>query len=166
VTVSGVDSVSVRFHLYERRFRAKPVRRLHTRRKRRGPGGRQRRRARQCRGHSAVLPDDDDKHLGRERPPPEEAWGEEGGSEVGVAHAPDASATAADSRADCDTGGTQRRPDRNEVDTAKNIAESNATRTTLSQPQLGTEQLTVGGTLLPRFCSPGPARHSYASCVY
>jgi hypothetical protein len=50
--------------------------------------------------------------------------------------------------------------------TAKNIAESNATRTTLSQPQLGTEQLTVGGTLLPLFCSPDPARHSYASCVY
>jgi hypothetical protein len=34
----------------------------------------------------------------------------------GLAHAPDASGTAADSRADCDTGGKQRRPiDRGEV---------------------------------------------------
>ena len=64
-------------------------------------------------------------HLGRERPPPTGPWGEEGGMAEGVAHAPDASFAAADSRADCDTGGTERRPlHRGEVLTAKDIGKS------------------------------------------
>jgi hypothetical protein len=64
---------------------------------------------------SAVLPDDSDMHLGRERPLPAEAWGRDRGVAEGVAHAPDDSATAPGG-ADCDTGGKERRPiDRGEV---------------------------------------------------
>ncbi len=37
---------------------------------------------------SCVSPDDRDLHMGRERPPEGRAWGEEGGSQMGVAHAP------------------------------------------------------------------------------
>ena len=58
---------------------------------------------------SAVLPDDSDMHLGRERPPAGRAWGEEGGSQMGVAHAPVVSLLGCDSGADSDTGGTERR---------------------------------------------------------
>ena len=43
-------------------------------------------------------------------PLPAEAWGRDRGVAEGVAHAPDASITAADNCADCDTGGKQRRP--------------------------------------------------------
>jgi hypothetical protein len=55
-------------------------------------------------------------YLGRERPPKTRPGTVIGGWQRGVADAPDASVTAADSRADCDTGGKQRRPlDRSEV---------------------------------------------------
>ena len=61
-------------------------------------------------------PDESDMHLGRERPPPTGPGTVIRGVAEGVAHAPDASVTAADSRADCDTGGKERRPiDRGEV---------------------------------------------------
>ena len=63
-----------------------------------------------CHGRGAVLPDECDMHVGRERPPLGGARGEVGGRKVGVAHAPDASSSAANSRADSDTGGTKRRP--------------------------------------------------------
>ena len=69
-----------------------------------------RRRSPQCHGRSAVLPDDGDMHLGRERPPQAEAWDHDRGVAEGVAHAPDASFTAANGRTDCYTGGTERRP--------------------------------------------------------
>jgi hypothetical protein len=49
-------------------------------------------------------------HLGRERPHPNRARDRVRGVAEGVAHAPDVSFTASDSRADCDTGGTKRRP--------------------------------------------------------
>ena len=70
---------------------------------------RHRRRASHCHGQSAVLPDDNDMHLGRERPR-KPARDRDRGVAEGVAHAPDCSFTAADSRAECDTGGTERRP--------------------------------------------------------
>ena len=38
--------------------------------------------------HRAVSPDNRDIHIGRERPPAGRAWGEEGGRQTGVAHAP------------------------------------------------------------------------------
>jgi hypothetical protein len=45
-------------------------------------------------------PDERDKQVGRERPPPDGAWGEEGGNEVGVAHAPAVALLGCDSGAD------------------------------------------------------------------
>ena len=110
MTVSGVDSVEVRVHLYERSFPAKPVSRVHVRRKQQRHRTRHARLTRRCHGSSAVLPDDGDTHPGRERPPRIEARDRVRGVAEGVAHAPDDSLTAADSRADCDTGGTERRP--------------------------------------------------------
>lgn len=64
----------------------------------------------------------------------------------GVAHAPDDSVTARDSRADCDTGGEERRP--NEVVKlliARNIATSPGDAITLLCGELITEPLTSKG---------------------
>jgi hypothetical protein len=47
-----------------------------------------RRRLRRCHRHRGVSPDERDIHVGRERPPKGRAWGEEGGSQMEVAHAP------------------------------------------------------------------------------
>ena len=69
MTVSGVDSVDVRVHLYERSFPAKPVSRVHVRRKQQRHRTRHAWLTRRCHGSSAVLPDEDDTHLERERPP-------------------------------------------------------------------------------------------------
>ena len=110
MTVSGVDSVEVLVHLYERSFPAKPVSRVHVRRKQQRHRTRHARLTRRCHGSSAVLPDDRDTHPGRERPPRIEARDRVGGVAEGVAHAPDVSLTAADGRAHSDTGGTKRRP--------------------------------------------------------
>jgi hypothetical protein len=66
-------------------------------------------RIRRCHRHRAVSPDDRDMHVGRERPLAGWAWGEEGGSQMGVAHAPVVSLLGCDSGADSDTGGTERR---------------------------------------------------------
>ena len=60
----------MRVHLYERGFRQKPDRRVFVDRSRCGCDPRLRRRTPQCHGQSAVLPDDSDMHLGRERPLP------------------------------------------------------------------------------------------------
>jgi hypothetical protein len=74
----------------------------------------------------------------------------------GVAHAPDASFNAADSRADCDTGGVQRRP----VHRCE-LAEREGHRPTpLSGDRVDTAARATaghggcGGTLLPRLRSP------------
>lgn len=48
--------------------------------------------------------------VGRERPPQGRARGEEGGSQVGVAHAPLATDRGIDSGTDEDAGGAGRRP--------------------------------------------------------
>jgi hypothetical protein len=103
------NSERVRAHLYERECRAKPVRRRDGARERGAQGSRIMRRTRRLSKTGAVRPDERDIRLGRERPPPSGPWGEEGGMAGGVAHAPDASFTIADSRPDCDTGGTERR---------------------------------------------------------
>jgi hypothetical protein len=75
VTVSGADSVRVRVHPYERRFRRKPVKRvpadeLHVgvTHDTCGALGDVTHEARFCYTRSAVLPDDSDLPLGRERP--------------------------------------------------------------------------------------------------
>jgi hypothetical protein len=53
-----------------------------------------------CHRHRAVSPDDRHLHVGRERPPAGRAWGEEGGSQMGVAHAPAVALFGCDSGAD------------------------------------------------------------------
>jgi hypothetical protein len=82
--------VRVRVHLYERAFPAKPVRHCDGWSDPRGQLTSTWRRTRQCHRHGAVSPDDRDMHVGRERPPTGQAWGEEGGSQMWVAHAPHA----------------------------------------------------------------------------
>jgi hypothetical protein len=49
-------------------------------------------------------------HVGREQPPAGLAWGEEVGSQMGVAHAPLASDGGSGGRSGSATGGTERRP--------------------------------------------------------
>ena len=168
MTVSGVDSVEVRVHLYERSFPAKPVSRVHVRRKQQRHRTRHARLTRRCHGSSAVLPDDGDTHPGRERPPRIEARDRVRGVAEGVAHAPDASSLsltaaltstrAAQSAAPYSTAKSH---------TAKNIAGSTHPATTLTRPRAWQRAARQGGgTLLPRLCSPSCARHSYANCVY
>jgi hypothetical protein len=60
---------------------------------------------------SAVRPDERGTQVGRERPPRDMTWGEEGGSEMGVAHAPLASLRCCYRRTGWNTGGTERRPE-------------------------------------------------------
>ena len=103
------NSERVRAHLYERTFRAKPVRRCDGARERGAQQSRIMRRNRRLSKTGAVRPDDWDSHLGRERPLPTGQWGDDRGVAGGVAHAPDPTFAAVDSRADCDTGGTSRR---------------------------------------------------------
>ena len=168
MTVSGADSVRVRVHLYERSFPAKPVRRVHARRKRRGHRARHRRRTRRCHGQSAVLPDDSDTHLGRERPPGSRPGTGIGGWQRGsltpqmppslLLTAALSATRAAQSAARCSAAKSH---------TAKNIAESTRLATTLTRPRAWQRTgRQGGGTLLPRLCSPSCAGHSYASCVY
>jgi hypothetical protein len=79
--------VRVRVLLYERAFLAKPVRSCGGSHEPRAQWTSKGRRTRQCPRHGAVSPDGRDMHVGRERPPEGRAWGEEGGSKMGVAHA-------------------------------------------------------------------------------
>jgi hypothetical protein len=58
-------------HLYERSFPEEPDTHARSRRESRGYRVRHKRRIRRWQGQSAVLPDDSDMHLGRERPPPD-----------------------------------------------------------------------------------------------
>ena len=75
-----------------------------------------RRRTPQCQGRSAVLPDDSDMHLGRERPPKTRPGTVIGGWQRGSLTPQMPPSLLPDSRADCDTGGKERRPiDRGEV---------------------------------------------------
>ena len=104
------DSERVRAHLYERKFRAKPVRQCEASVKRQPRRGGIVRRTRQRPETFAVRPDERDIGIGRERPPLTGPWGEEGGMAVGVAHAPDAENTDADGGAGEDAGGRKRRP--------------------------------------------------------
>ena len=99
--VSGGDSAEVRVHLHERSFPEEPDRRaravnandVHTALDTGACIWR-------CHRHRAVSPDDRDMHVGRERPPEGRAWGEEGGSRMGVAHARVATLLGCDSGAE------------------------------------------------------------------
>jgi hypothetical protein len=107
--VSSGDSVEVRVHLYERSFPEEPDRRARSNANDvrtaldtgAAFGG--------CQRHRADSPDDRDMHVGRERPPEGRAWGEEGGSQMGVASRPTGRLLGWDNGADCETDGTERR---------------------------------------------------------
>jgi hypothetical protein len=74
----------------------------------------------------------------------------------GVAHAPVASVTAADSRADCDTGGKERRPStRAKLLIVRNIAKREM-RSRSRDPPVGQTKYAIvaGGPLLPGLWSP------------
>jgi hypothetical protein len=92
--------VRVRVLRYERTFPAKPVRSCDGSNEPRAQWTSKERRTRQCPRHGAVSPDNRDMHAGRERPPEGRAWGEEGGSKMGVAHALLAALLGCDSGAD------------------------------------------------------------------
>jgi hypothetical protein len=79
-----------------------------------------------------------------------------GGVAEGVAHAPDASATAADNRAHCETGGTERRPvHRNEVAHCKEHRQINAADNDVDQAaQLSTNSSPGGGNTAPASVFP------------
>jgi hypothetical protein len=168
VTVSGVDSVECAFTHMNAAFRQNLSVVVPVRRKQQRHRTRHARLTRRCRDSSAVLPDDGDTHPGRERPPRIEARDRVRGWQRGSLTPPDTSATAADSRAHFDAGGTERRPvSAAKSHTAKNIAGSTHLATTLTRPRAWQRAARQGGgTLLPRLCSPSCARHSYASCVY
>ena len=159
MTVSGVDSVEVRVHLYERSFPAKPVSRVHVRRKQQRHRTRHARLTRRCHGSSAVLPDDSDTHPGRERPPRIEARDRVRGWQRGSLTPQMPPSLLLTAALDCDAGGTERRPlHRSEVATSQRTS-PNSTRlaTTLTPPRAWQRTARQGGgTLLPRLCSPSP----------
>ena len=167
MTVSGVDSVEVRVHLYERSFPAKPVSRVHVRRKRQRHRARHARLTRRCHGPSAVLPDDSDTHPGRERPPQIEARDRVRGVAEGVAHAPDVSlhgcrrprslaTRAAQSAARCTSPKSF---------TRKDIDQSILQATKFMPPRVSRASTRrEGGTQLPSLCSPSSCRLRRKSC--
>ena len=95
-------------------------------------------------------------HLGREDPPQNQARDRDRGVGEGVAHAPDASITAADGRPECDVGGrSAARWSPTKSHTARNIAESTRLALTLTRPRAWKRTgRQGGGTLLPSLCSP------------
>ena len=93
--------------------------------------------------------------MGRERPQGR-AWGEEGGSEVGVAHAPFASDSGSDGGIGSATGGTERRPLTSaEVADCKRPARSPAFPCYRCQDRrIEGDLRATRGTVLPSFGSP------------
>jgi len=117
------------------------------------------RRTRQVSGTGAVPPDERDMRLGRERPDPTGPWGEEGGIAEGGRSRPRRLFVAADRRADCDTGGTERRPvPQSEVAHCERRQASRDPSDQGSRPPSDGEPLAgEGGTMLPRLRSPLPS---------
>ena len=103
------NSERVRAHLYEREFRGKPVSRADCAHDRGCARVRFMRRTRQGQGHARFLRTNVTCIWGVSDPR-KPVPGPCSGVAEGVAHAPDASITAADNCADCHTGGKQRRP--------------------------------------------------------
>ena len=155
MTVSGADSVRVRVHLYERCFRQKPVKRVPADEVHVVVQARHRRRTRRCYGRSAVLPDDSDMHHGRERPPLFKHLNLDRRVAEGVAHAPDVSLTAADGRANCDAGGTERRPlSCRKSYGAKDMVESTCLANMLTPWPLTANMTAAEGEHCSRVCVP------------
>jgi hypothetical protein len=93
-------------------------------------------------------------HVGRERPPEGRAWGEEGGSQMGVAHAPLAALLDGDSGADSrpaaqSAAGCRREAADWQKDRASVIVQR-AMRRLYSANSAGVSR----GTVLPSFGSP------------
>ena len=155
MTVSGVDSVRMRVHIYERGFRRKPVKRVPADEVHGGVThdtggtlGDVTDEARFCRTTATCIWSVSD--------PLFRATNLDRRVAEGVAHAPDLSGTVADSRADCDKGGTERRPTdaaksltRREID--KSICIDHVHARARFDGGAGRPE---GGTLLPSLCSP------------
>jgi hypothetical protein len=94
--------------------------------------------------------------VGRERPPAGRAWGEEGGSQVGVAHAPLASDDGSGSFLGSATGGRERRPlTFAEVADCQRPARSPACACYRCQgSRIEGDLRSTRGTVLPNFGSP------------
>jgi hypothetical protein len=150
------NSERVRAHLHERGFRQEPDRRVLVGEVDRGLTSRHRRRAPQGHGRSAVPPDDSDMHPGRERPPPDGTWGEEGGSEMGVAHAPVVSLPGCDSGAGLGSRRHRAPPAPDPKPQPGKSIEHRASCAKASTPGVSRAKLrvTTGGTVLPSFGSP------------
>jgi hypothetical protein len=93
-------------------------------------------------------------HVGRERPPEGRAWGEEGGSQMGVAHAPAVALLGCDSGADSRPAAQSAAGDRGEAaDWQEDRASSIVQRA--MQPLSSANSPGVSrGTVLPSFGSP------------
>jgi hypothetical protein len=167
VSVSGADSVRVRVHLYERCFRRKPVKvvsadevHVGVMQETGGALGDVTDEARFCRTTATCIWGVSD--------PLSRAPNLDRRVAEGVAHAPDASFTAADSRADRHVGGIRRRPvHRDEVEHCKEHRRVNAAHNDVDPAaRLEANRSPRRGNTAPKSVFPPSARHSYASCVY
>src|SRR5918993_3051443 len=118
---------------------------------------RQRLRTQRSQRQSAVRPDEREMHLGRERPPAGRAWGEEGGSQMGVAHALLAALLGCDSGADsrpaAQSAAGLRSPN---SQTAKNMEVAHLRPRAIAHVSVQREQLSPPGNGAPEFRFPHP----------
>ena len=102
-------------------------------------------------------------HLGRERPPEGRAWGRRQGAADGGRSRPSVRSLGCDSRADCDTGGTERRPlhRRRSRSLARTSTDRSAVNRRSRAPRASTDEPRVqkGEQCSRVLCSP-PVSHS------
>jgi hypothetical protein len=115
------------------------------------------RRTRHLPGTRAVRPDERDIGIGRERPPPTGPWGEEGGGWKRGSLTPRLSPNSdAETGTDKNAGGIERRPwhrAKCNIDSEFQSA-ARALRRTPARVSRRTNLIRIGGTVLPRLCSP------------
>ena len=109
---------------------------------------------RRCHRHRAVSPDDRDMHVGRERPPEGRARGEEGGSQMGVAHALLAALLGCDSGADSRPAAQSAAGCRREAADWQEDRASVIVQRTMRPLYSANIQGVSRGTVLPSFGSP------------
>jgi hypothetical protein len=153
----GGDSAEVRVHLYKRSFPEEPDRHARELTRTRCAHARHRRRIRRCHRHRAFSPDDRDMHVGCERPPAGQAWGEEGGSQIGVAHAPlplSSAATAARTATPAAQNAAGLWPPNSQ--TGKNMKAAHLRHRAITHVTVQRERLLLPGNGAPEFRFPPP----------